>query len=307
MAYKKLLNESALQEKTMFKGSMVALVTPMNDDGSIDKKALNDLIEWHIQSKTNALVIVGTTGESATLDADEQMEVISLVVKQVNHRIPVIAGTGTNSTRTTLIQTENAKLAGVDGCLIITPYYNKPSQNGLYEHYKTIAEIAGLPIIIYNVPGRTGCDILPETIERLSKENNIVGIKEATGKLDRAREIIECCDPHFDVYSGDDATALDLLLHGAKGVISVTANVAPLKMHELCEAALKGEREQAMKINNELMGLHTKLFLESNPVPAKWALYTMGRIKAGIRMPLLPLDSRYHQEVKEAMETAGVE
>ncbi|TAK74174.1 MAG: 4-hydroxy-tetrahydrodipicolinate synthase [Gammaproteobacteria bacterium] len=290
----------------MFKGSMVALVTPMQEDGTIDKKALLDLVEWHIQSKTDAIVAVGTTGESATLEPDEHLEVISLVVKQVAGRLPVIAGTGTNSTRTTLKLSENAQRAGADACLIVTPYYNKPTQNGLYQHYKFIADHIQLPIILYNVPGRTGCDMLPETVERLAKVKQIVGIKEATGKLARAQDIIARCPSSFAVLSGDDATALDLLLHGAKGVISVTANVAPLKMHAMCEAALAGDQALATKINAELMLLHQRLFLESNPIPTKWALYTMGKIPAGIRLPLLPLDSRYHQEVKEAMQNAGV-
>lgn len=290
----------------MFKGSMVALVTPMKDDGSVDTHALHELVEWHIESKTDGLVVTGTTGESATLEPHEQTDIVAQVVKQVAGRIPVIAGTGTNSTRTTLQLTENAKKAGADACLIVTPYYNKPSQEGLYQHYKTIAEKVALAIILYNVPGRTACDMQPETVERLAKIKSIIGIKEATGKLDRAREILECCGDKFAVYSGDDATALDLMLHGAKGVISVTANVAPVKMAQLCEAALAGDRERAMGINNDLMGLHTKLFIESNPVPAKWALYAMGKIKTGIRLPLLPLDSRHHQEVKEAMQNAGV-
>lgn len=290
----------------MLKGSMVALVTPMHENGQTDKKALEALVEWHIESKTTALIIAGTTGESATLEPDEQFELVSLVVKQVAKRIPVIAGTGTNSTRTTLKLTANAKHAGADACLIVTPYYNKPTQKGLYAHYKTIAENISLPIILYNVPGRTACDLLPETVERLSKVENIIAIKEATGKIERAEEIIKRCGKAFAVYSGDDATALDLMLHGATGVISVTANVAPLKMAMLCEAALSGDSELAQKINQELMALHTQLFLESNPIPAKWALQMMGKIEAGIRLPLLPLDSRYHQEVKKAMQNAGV-
>lgn len=290
----------------MFKGSMVALVTPMNEDGTIDKKALYDLIEWHIQSKTDAIIAAGTTGESSTLDADEQLELISLVVKQVAGRIPVIAGTGSNSTRTTIKLSENAKLAGADACLIVTPYYNKPTQNGLYQHYKTIAEKVNMPIILYNVPARTACDILPETVERLSKIKNIIGIKEATGKPERVTDIINRCGKTFMVYSGDDATAMQAMLDGAKGVISVTANVAPLKMHEMCEAALNGNRVLAEKINAELVLLHDRLFLESNPIPTKWVLHTMGKIQSGIRMPLLPLDSKYHQEVKEAMQNAGV-
>lgn len=290
----------------MFKGSMVAIVTPMHVDGTIDKIALRDLVEWHIQSKTEAIIAAGTTGESATLDANEQFEVISLVVGYVGGRIPVIAGTGSNSTRTTITLSENAKRAGADACLIVTPYYNKPTQLGLYEHYKTIAEQVGMPIILYNVPGRTACDMLPETVEKLAKIQEIIGIKEATGKLERAQEIIKRCDSGFAVYSGDDATALDLMLHGAQGVISVTANVAPLKMVKMCEAALNNNRELAEKINAELMLLHKNLFLESNPIPTKWALHSMGKIQPGIRMPLLPLDKKYHQEVKEAMQNAGV-
>lgn len=290
----------------MFKGSMVALITPMHNDGSIDKNALRELIEWHIDCKTSAIVAAGTTGESATLEPDEQFDLVSFIVKQAAGRIPVIAGTGTNSTRTTLKLTENAKNAGADACLIVAPYYNKPTQNGLYQHYKTIAEKTAFPIILYNVPGRTACDILPETVERLAKIQHIIAIKEATGKLERAQDILQRCDKNFAVYSGDDATALDLMLHGAKGVISVTANIAPRKMAAMCEAALTGNEALAKQINAELMLLHQRLFLESNPIPAKWALQQMGKIQSGIRMPLLPLDSRYHQDVKEAMQNAGV-
>jgi len=289
----------------MFKGSMVALVTPMHPDESIDKKALQALVEWHIEAKTDAIIAAGTTGESATLDANEQFEIISLIVKQAAGRIPVIAGTGTNSTRTTIVLSENAKRAGADGLLIVTPYYNKPTQQGLYEHYRAIAEKVALPLILYNVPSRTACDLLPETIERLAQVKNIIGIKEATGKLERAQEILKRC-PFLKIYSGDDATALDLMLHGAYGVISVTANVAPLKMHAMCEAALAKEKETAQKINAELALLHENLFLESNPIPTKWALEQMGKIAAGIRLPLLPLDSKYHHEIKKAMQVAGV-
>lgn len=290
----------------MYKGSMVALVTPMHEDGSIDKKALSELVEWHIQAKTSAIIVAGTTGESATLDPDEQYELVSFIVKQAAGRIPVIAGAGTNATHTTLKLAENAKSARADACLIVTPYYNKPTQNGLYQHYKIVAEKIAMPIILYNVPGRTGCDMLPETVERLSKIKHIIAIKDATGKLERAQEIMQRCDKNFEIYSGDDATALDLMLHGAQGVISVTANVAPLKMHAMCEAALSDNPILAKKINAELMQLHQRLFLESNPIPTKWALHTMGKIQLGIRMPLLPLDSKYHQEVKEAMQNAGV-
>lgn len=290
----------------MFKGSMVAIITPMHNDGSIDINAMHDLVDWHIQSKTDGIIVAGTTGESATLEHDEQFELISMVVKQVAGRIPVIAGTGTNSTRSTIQLSESAKRAGADACLIVTPYYNRPTQNGLYQHYKTVAEAIDLPIILYNVPGRTGCDILPETVEQLAKIKSIIGIKEATGKLERAQEIIKRCDKDFAVYSGDDDTALDLMLHGAKGVISVTANIAPLKMHEMCAAALDNNRVLAEKINAELQLLHKRLFLEPNPIPIKWALNNIGKIPAGIRLPLLPLDNKYHQEVKEAMQNAGV-
>lgn len=290
----------------MFKGSMAAIITPMHEDGSIDQEALRDLVEWHIANKTDAIIATGTTGESVTLDPDELFQVNELVAKQAAGRIPVIAGTGSNSTRTVIKLSKDAKRAGVDALLIVTPYYNKPTQNGLYEHYKTIADEVGMPIILYNVPSRTACDILPETVERLSKIKNIVGIKEATGKVERTQDIIKRCGPNFEVYSGDDATCLELMQNGAKGVISVTANVAPRKMHDMCKAALSGDHALAEKLNSELMGLHTQLFLESNPIPTKWALQTMGKIKAGIRLPLLPLDSKYHQEVKKAMQTAGV-
>lgn len=290
----------------MFKGSMVALVTPMHENGTIDQRALKELIEWHIQSKTDAIIVAGTTGESATLEPEEQFELITFVAKQVAGRVPVIAGAGTNSTKTTLKLGLNAKRAGADACLLVTPYYNKPTQMGLYQHFKTVAEKVALPIILYNVPGRTACDMLPETVEQLSKVKNIIGIKEATGQLERAQEIRERCDKNFEIYSGDDATALALMQQGAQGVISVTANIAPFKMHALCEALWQGNQHLAEKINAELMLLHQRLFLESNPIPTKWALHTMGKIPLGIRMPLLPLDSRYHEKVKEAMQNAGV-
>lgn len=290
----------------MFKGSMVALVTPMNEDGTIDMQTVSDLTEWHIQSGTDAIIAVGTTGESATLDPEEHSAVIAQVVKTAAGRVPVIAGTGTNSTRTTIVLSQNAKRAGAVALLIVAPYYNKPTQNGIFEHYKLIAEAVDLPIILYNVPGRTACDILPETVERLAKIKNIIGIKEATGNVERTREIQRRCGKQFEIYSGDDATALDSMLAGALGVISVTANIAPAKMHQMCQAALAGNLSIAKQLNDELMPLHERLFLESNPIPTKWALSAMGKIKPGIRMPLLPLDNKYHQEVKEAMQIAGI-
>ncbi len=290
----------------MFKGSLVALVTPMKQDGTVDKKSLHDLVEWHIASKTDGLVVVGTTGEAATLSEEEQYEIISDVVTQVAKRIPVIAGTGSNSTQHTITLTRNAKKAGADAALIVTPYYNKPTQNGLYEHYKTVAEKVALPIILYNVPGRTACDLLPETAARLAKISSIIGIKEATGKLERATEILKLCGKKFMIYSGDDETSMDLMLLGAHGVISVTANVTPSKMSAMCVAALAGDKAAAEKINQELMPLHKKLFLESNPIPTKWALCEMGKIPAGIRLPLSTLDAKFHADLKSAMQTAGV-
>ena len=244
----------------MFQGSLVALVTPMQADGSIDKNSLHELVEWHIASSTDGLVVTGTTGESSTLNTEEQLEIISSIVKQVAKRIPVIAGTGSNSTQHTIELTQGAKKAGADAALIVTPYYNKPPQNGLYAHYKKIAEKVSLPILLYNVPGRTACDLLPETIERLAKIPNIIGIKEATGKIERATEILQRCGKNFAIYSGDDETALNLMLAGAKGDISVTANIAPRKMHDMCAAALSGNKDLAEKINAELMPLHKKLF-----------------------------------------------
>src|SRR3990167_10812173 len=291
----------------MFTGSIVALVTPMHSDGTLDKKTLCELVEWHIHCKTNALVVAGTTGESATLDMAEKQALLTCVIQQAAGRIPIIAGTGTNNTKTTVSQTQAAQHAGADACLIVTPYYNKPTQKGLFQHYKIVAEQVVLPIILYNVPGRTGCDLLPETVELLSQVPHIIGIKEATGKLQRAATIREHCGSQFDIYSCDDETALDIMLHGAQGVISVTANVAPQKMYAMCAAVLSGNTVLAKKINTELMPLHKKLFVESNPIPTKWVLQQMGKIAEGIRLPLLPLDAKYHQELKEAMLSAGVE
>lgn len=290
-----------------FKGSMVALVTPMHEDGSIDEKSLHDLLEWHIANKTEAIIAAGTTGESATLSPEEQRHLINLVVKQVKGRIPVIAGAGSPSTKTACALAKQAKEAKADACLIVTPYYNKPTQEGLYQHYKFIAEQTQFPIILYNVPGRTACDLLPETIARLATLHHIIGVKEATGKMDRTKKILELCGNQFDIYSGDDATAMDCILSGAKGVISVTANVVPLKMQQLCEAALQNDTQKAKALNEQLMLLHQRLFIESNPIPVKWALHHMKKIGLNLRLPLLPLDKRYHEEVKEALHHAGVE
>ncbi len=290
----------------MFHGSMVALVTPMNEDGSLDVPALRKLIDFHIENGTEAIIAVGTTGESATLDHEEHCEVIRLVVEHAKDRVPVIAGTGANATTEAIELTRCAEQAGADACLLVTPYYNKPTQEGLYRHHKAVAEAVPVPQILYNVPGRTACDMLPETVERLAAIPNIVGIKEATGKMDRAREILQRCGDRLDLYSGDDATALELILLGGKGVISVTANVAPKQMHEMCAFARAGDENKAREINERLMGLHKGLFCESNPIPVKWAVKEMGLIKEGIRLPLTPLSARHHETVRQAMRAAGV-
>lgn len=291
----------------MFHGSMVALVTPMHDDGALDYEALDRLIEFHIENRTDAIVAVGTTGESATLDEREHCDVIRRTVERVRGRIPVIAGTGANSTREAIALTRCAMQAGADACLLVTPYYNKPTQEGLYLHHKAIAEAVPIPQILYNVPGRTACDMLPETVERLSHISNIIGLKEATGNIERARELFARCADRLDLYSGDDATGLDFLLAGGKGVISVTSNVAPLQMHELCAAVRAGREQDARAINERLMALHKDLFVEANPIPVKWALYAMGLIPKGIRLPLTVLSERYHDVIRQALTQAGVE
>lgn len=289
----------------MFQGSMVALVTPMRADGSIDIPALRRLIDFHLENGTSAIIAVGTTGESATVTVEEHCEIIRESVKHVRGRVPVIAGTGANSTAEAIELTRYAREARADAALLVTPYYNKPTQEGLYLHYKAIAEAVPMPQILYNVPGRTACDLLPETVARLAPVNNIVGIKEATAQVDRARQIRQACGDAIEVYSGDDATALDLMLAGAKGVISVTANVAPRAMAELCAAALKGDERSARAVNDRLMDLHKRLFLESNPIPVKWAVKELGLIEGGIRLPLTPLSSQHHEPLREAMRKAG--
>ncbi|MAY35037.1 MAG: 4-hydroxy-tetrahydrodipicolinate synthase, partial [Spongiibacteraceae bacterium] len=270
----------------MITGSMVALVTPMLEDGSLDWQGLGNLIDWHIESGTDAIVAVGTTGESAPLDLDEHCEVIRSVVARVAGRVPVIAGTGGNSTTEAIELTVSASKAGADACLLVTPYYNKPTQEGLYRHYKTIAEAVNIPQILYNVPGRTACDLSNETVFRLADIDNIVGIKDATGDMVRGKALIEGVSGRLAVYSGDDATAMELMLLGGVGNISVTANVAPVQVGEMTRAAIAGDRETAERINKTIEILHQKLFLESNPIPVKWALYEMGRMEQGIRLPL---------------------
>ena len=288
----------------MITGSIVALVTPMNRDGGVDWPALDGLLDWHIDMGTSAIVPVGTTGESATVSVAEHCEIMQHVVSQVNGRVPVIAGTGANATWEAIELTQAAKDAGADACLLVTPYYNKPTQEGLFLHYKAIAEAVDLPQVLYNVPGRTACDMLPETVARLSEIEQVIAVKEATGDVDRTRQILDLCD--ITVYSGDDATACELMLTGAKGTISVTANVAPEKMAAMCNAAVAGDADQAKSIDESLQGLHTNLFLEANPIPAKWALAEMGRIQKSIRLPLTELSAQYHDAVREAMRMAGV-
>jgi 4-hydroxy-tetrahydrodipicolinate synthase len=290
----------------MFSGSMVALVTPMRADGSLDSDCLQQLVEFHINEGTDAIVAVGTTGESATLTVEEHCEVIRLVVEKVNGRIPVIAGTGANSTSEAIELTQYAKDLGVDAVLLVTPYYNKPTQEGLYLHYKAIAEAVDIPQILYNVPGRTACDLLPETVARLADISNIIGIKEATGELARATQIKALCGNEFELYTGEDANTVEFILAGGVGTISVTANVAPAAMHAMCEAALAGDSETARRINNDLILLHENLFLEANPIPVKWALTQMDLIPQGIRLPMTKLSEQYHQPVREALTAAGV-
>jgi 4-hydroxy-tetrahydrodipicolinate synthase len=290
----------------MIAGSMVALVTPMDAQGSVDWDSLSKLVDFHLQEGTHAIVAVGTTGESATLDVHEHIAVIRHVVKQVAGRIPVIAGTGANSTREAVELTNNAKTAGADACLLVTPYYNKPTQEGLYQHFKHIAEAVDIPQILYNVPGRTACDMLAATVIRLSSVPNIIGIKEATGDLERAKAILAGVGNDFLLLSGDDPTAVELILLGGKGNISVTANVAPRAMADLCNAALKGDAELARAINDKLMPLHKNLFLEANPIPVKWALHEMGRMPDGIRLPLTRLSAHCHEPLRQALRQSGV-
>lgn len=290
----------------MFQGSLVALVTPMREGGDIDEDSLQGLIDFHVENHSDALVSVGTTGESATLNEDEHCHVLRRTVEMAAGRIPIIAGTGANSTREAIDLTRCAHEAGADACLLVTPYYNKPTQEGLYQHHKAVAEAVPIPQILYNVPGRTAVDMLPETVQRLAGIDNIIGIKEATGDMQRAREILERCGDRLELYSGDDATAMELMLLGGRGNISVTANVAPADMHAMCAAALAGDRDTASVLNARMDVLHNSLFVESNPIPVKWALYEMGLIPAGIRLPLTPLASEHHETIRQALRQAGV-
>ena len=290
----------------MFTGSMVAMVTPMHDDGGVDWTALERLVEHHISEGTDAIVSVGTTGESATLDHDEHGEVIARTVKAVAGRIPVIGGTGANSTSEAISLTRSAADAGVDACLLVVPYYNKPPQEGLYQHFKAIAEAVTVPQILYNVPGRTAADMHNDVTLRLAEIENIVAIKDATNNLDRGRDLIDRAPEEFLIYSGEDGTACELMLLGGKGTISVTANAAPNLMHRMCKAAISGDADTARTLNGQLAELHKAMFVESNPIPAKWAVAQQGFIGGGIRLPLMPLSSQHHDQVREALSNAGV-
>jgi len=289
----------------MFKGSMVALVTPMLDDGSVDDEALAALVEFHVEAGTDAIVAVGTSGESATLTVPEHTVVIAHVVRHVRGRIPVIAGTGANATAEAIELTRHARTAGADACLLVTPYYNKPTQEGLYRHYEAIAAAVDVPQILYNVPGRTAIDMAPATTARLSRLDNIIGIKEAHGGAERIAEHVAGCRDGFMVVTGDDASAMESCLAGGKGNISVTANVVPKQMHDMCAAAMAGDRAGAEAIEATISDLHQVLFLESNPIPVKWALAEMGRIGHGIRLPLTPLAEEYQARVRAALHKAG--
>jgi len=290
----------------MIKGSIVAIVTPMTADGSLDYPALNGLIDWHIAEGTDGIVIVGTTGESATVSVEEHCALIKACVDRVAGRIPVIAGSGGNSTAEAINLTRYAKEAGADATLQVVPYYNRPTQEGMYRHFKAIAEAVDLPVILYNVPGRTVADMSNETILRLAAIPNIIGVKDATGNIGRGIDLLRLAPGDFAVYSGDDPTAMALMLAGGKGNISVTANVAPRAMADMCACAMSGDIGKAIEINNRIFPLHQKLFVEPNPVPVKWALAEMGRMPAGIRLPLVPLAEEFHATVRAALRDAGV-
>ncbi len=290
----------------MISGSLVALVTPMLPNGELDWQRLHDLVEFHIDNGTNGIVAVGTTGESATVTVAEHCLILKRVIDQVNKRIPVIAGTGANSTQEAIYLTEEARKLGADACLLVTPYYNKPTQEGLFRHFEAVAKAVAVPQILYNVPGRTSVDMLADTVDRLADLDSIIAIKDATGDLERGRELIERCGDRIAILSGDDATATELMLVGGKGDISVTANVAPAQMQQLCAMAMAGQKEEARALNERLMPLHRAMFVESNPIPVKFALQEMGVIESGIRLPLTPLSPACHKQVKDALSACDI-
>ncbi len=295
-----------MAEMNTARGSLVAIVTPMTDDGALDLDALRRLVDWHIAEGTDGICIVGTTGESPTVSFDEHCLLIRTTVEQVAGRVPVIAGTGANSTTEAIELTECAKAAGAQAGLSVVPYYNRPTQEGLYQHYKKIAEAVDLPLILYNVPGRTVADLSNDTTLRLAEVPGVIGIKDATGSMERAADLLRRAPKNFSLYSGDDASAMPFLLLGGHGVISVTANVAPKLMHDMCVAAREGNLARARELNNALLPLHSKLFVEANPIPVKWACAELGRIPSGLRLPLTPLSAALHDTVRDAMRHAGL-
>jgi 4-hydroxy-tetrahydrodipicolinate synthase len=290
----------------MITGSLVAIITPMHEDGRLDLGAFRKLMDWHVAEGTDGIVVVGTTGESPTVNVEEHKELIRLAVQHSKGRIPIIAGTGGNSTAEAVELTAAAKKAGVTACLSVVPYYNKPTQEGLYRHFRRIAETVELPMILYNVPGRTVADLQNDTVLRLAQVPGIIGIKDATANIERGTDLLKRLPRSFAVYSGEDATALALILLGGHGVISVTANVAPKLMHQMCAAALVGDVKKARELNLKLLPLHQRLFVEANPIPVKWALAEMGMIEYGLRLPLSPLSERFHQTLREALHEAGI-
>ena len=290
----------------MFRGSIVALVTPMSESGEVDYAAFESLLDWHLEQGSDGVVVLGTTGESPTVTSAESDELLRRAVRRLGGRLPVIAGTGTNSTATTIERTRRACEHGVDGVLIVTPYYNKPTQEGLVRHFSAAADASSVPVILYNVPSRTACDLLPATVARLAEHPRVVGVKEATGQMARAREILDLCGEDFLLLSGDDPSCRELMLAGGQGVISVTANAAPRLMRELCDASLEGDAARALLLDERLSVLHGALFVEANPIPVKWAVARLGLIPSGIRLPLTPLDPRHHATVLAAMEQAGI-
>ena len=294
------------QDGITLQGSIPAIVTPMHEDGSLDLPAFRKLIDWHVQEGTDGLVVVGTSGESATLDVEEHILMIKTAVEHAAGRMPIIAGAGGNSTAEAIELTKHAKEVGAQASLQVVPYYNKPTQEGMYRHFAKIAEDVDLPVILYNVPGRTVADMANETILRLAEVPGIIAVKEATGNIDRAAHLIKHAPDGFKIFSGDDPTAIALMLLGGHGNISVTANVAPRQMSDLCKAALAGDAKTAREIHMKLLSLHKNLFIESNPIPVKWALQELGRIEGGIRLPLTPLDARYHDVVRAALREAGL-
>ena len=290
----------------MITGSLVAIVTPMHEDGRLDLGRFRKLIDWHVSEGTDGIVVVGTTGESPTVDFDEHKELIRIAVEHAKGRIPVIAGTGGNSTAEAIELTESAKKAGATACLSVVPYYNKPTQEGLYQHFRKVAETVDVPMLLYNVPGRTVADLQNDTTLRLAQVPGIIGIKDATANIERGTDLIRRVPRGFAIYSGEDSTALALMLLGGQGVISVTANVAPRLMHEMCARALSGDVKTSRELNLRLLLLHQKLFVEANPIPVKWALAQMGLIEGGLRLPMTPLSERFHETVREALAEAGV-